>query len=497
MTNNPESIVSDLRSQCDRLIEFARCDEPRTAYDVECDVLRQVLSLARGAMQLFLTMSASRYVSATTLDASGKELRRHNLRSGIYRSVFGNVRFARYYYWSGGAGFCAMDAALNLPGSGPSDLLRQMTEELALSLSYEDATTFLSKYFPVATSTRCVAASVIEDSGPAEAYYDEAQPPAVAPEACILAVQADGKGVPMRRASTVAPDPGRLHQGPTRDGRKQEATVASVSCHRPFVRTPEDVVDSLFADVKPGQRLRRDSDRYDQPTKLIWATLGGKRSALKRALRWVKQLDNAAIKWRIALTDGCEPLQNRVHEAFPKFIRILDLMHAISYLWKASDTWFGKGSENGKSWVRSKILAMLKGQTAAIITEIRGWASKPDRPTNIKVLETSAGYFERNISAMRYDEYLAKGWPIATGIIEGACRYIVKDRCERTGQRWTETGAEAMLHLRCVHGNGHWDDYHAFRRAQRSREIYGREPQSPTETDVYVFNTKTEYAQAA
>jgi len=76
-----------------------------------------------------------------------------------------------------------------------------------------------------------------------------------------------------------------------------------------------------------------------------------------------------------------------------------------------------------------------------------------------KPIERSAGYFEKNIQAMKYDEYLAKGWPIATGIIEGACRHVVKDRCERSGMRWTEQGVEAFLRLRCIHQNGDWEAY--------------------------------------
>ncbi len=73
---------------------------------------------------------------------------------------------------------------------------------------------------------------------------------------------------------------------------------------------------------------------------------------------------------------------------------------------------------------------------------------------------------------MAYATYLARGWPIATGVIEGACRHLVKDRCELSGMRWTLAGAEALLHVRCVHENGDWDAYHAFRRRQRHQCLY-------------------------
>ena len=73
---------------------------------------------------------------------------------------------------------------------------------------------------------------------------------------------------------------------------------------------------------------------------------------------------------------------------------------------------------------------------------------------------------------MRYDEYLARGWPIATGVIEGACRHLAKDRCDLSGMRWTLDGAEALLALRCVHDNGDWDAFHAFRRQHRHQQLY-------------------------
>ena len=88
------------------------------------------------------------------------------------------------------------------------------------------------------------------------------------------------------------------------------------------------------------------------------------------------------------------------------------------------------------------------------------------------MLTKVAAYLERNAPYMDYAAYLARGWPIATGVIEGACRHLVKDRCALSGMRWTIDGAESLLHLRCVHENGDWDAYHAFRRRQRHQRLY-------------------------
>jgi hypothetical protein len=73
---------------------------------------------------------------------------------------------------------------------------------------------------------------------------------------------------------------------------------------------------------------------------------------------------------------------------------------------------------------------------------------------------------------MHYDEYLAKGYPIASGAIEGACRHYVKDRMERAGMSWIKVGAQAMLDLRSIHLNGQWEAYNAYRIAQDTKRLH-------------------------
>jgi hypothetical protein len=105
--------------------------------------------------------------------------------------------------------------------------------------------------------------------------------------------------------------------------------------------------------------------------------------------------------------------------------------------------------------------------------DFRSLAQAPKRTkAQRKELEKAANYFERNLPYMAYDYYLAQGWPIASGVIEGACRHLVKDRFELSGMRWTQAGAENLLRLRAVAENGDWDDYHEFRKRQRHGRLY-------------------------
>jgi hypothetical protein len=92
--------------------------------------------------------------------------------------------------------------------------------------------------------------------------------------------------------------------------------------------------------------------------------------------------------------------------------------------------------------------------------------------TALKRLRSLCGFLENNLHRMKYDEYLAAGYPIATGVIEDACRHVIKDRMERAGMRWKVPGAQAMLHLRAVAANDHWREFQTFRIQHETTRLY-------------------------
>jgi len=91
-----------------------------------------------------------------------------------------------------------------------------------------------------------------------------------------------------------------------------------------------------------------------------------------------------------------------------------------------------------------------------------------------RALQSVLGYFENNRNHMRYDTYLAAGYPIGSGVAEGACRHVVKDRMEGSGMRWTLEGAQAMLDLRAIYLNDDWDAFMAYRIQKAQAELNGQ-----------------------
>ena len=116
---------------------------------------------------------------------------------------------------------------------------------------------------------------------------------------------------------------------------------------------------------------------------------------------------------------------------------------------------------------------MLRGEAGYVIGGLRQRGTKHrlrgHRPAK---LTTICNYLGKNLARMRYDEYLAAGYPIASGVIEGACRYVVKDRMERAGMRWTVEGAQAMLALRTTYINGQGKEFQKYRVGQERQRLY-------------------------
>jgi hypothetical protein len=353
-----------------------------------------------------------------------------------------------------------------LPAGRTSDLLREWLERLAAYLPYKRAVGILSDIIGRSPCVGSLEENIREDGDVAEAYDKQQSPPPIAEEAQILVVQADGKGVPMVLEAR-SKDKVRRGKG-DKPCRKREAIATAVYTIAPQVRTPRQVRDSLFKveGAFTGARSR-------PCHKKLWATLSGRGFAIERLAKRSRARDGDHIRERVALTDGSENLQDHVIEKLPGFHLVLDVIHALEYLWEAANSLLGERSPERDGWVKKRALRMLRGHTAGLIKEFRQIASDPGCKDLAKTkLLAVAGYYERNLERMRYDHYLKSGWPIATGVIEGACRHLVKDRCELSGMRWSEPGAEVLLRLRSVAENGDWELFQAYRRGQRHQE-YG------------------------
>ena len=287
-----------------------------------------------------------------------------------------------------------------------------------------------------------------------------------------------------------ADQPARRGKGQKRT-KKKESVVTAVYTIEPYSRTPQQMADALMCDIEGNKEAERTSTQSQRPApvgKEVRATMKGKDFALDRMFRRVDQREGEHIQRRAALTDGAEALQGRILDKFPDFELILDIIHASEYLWDAVNALLGETHPDRTAWVKKQLLLVLSGQTTAVTQTLESSVQDPATPTaQRKVLNTTIGYYRRNLPYMRYAQYLDRGWPISSGVVEGACGHLVKDRMEQSGMRWTKSGAQAILDLRAVRVNDDWDEYRRFHRQCQHRRLYGSHSNAPPVTETVVL----------
>ncbi|MGH3799976.1 MAG: ISKra4 family transposase, partial [Pseudonocardiaceae bacterium] len=152
---------------------------------------------------------------------------------------------------------------------------------------------------------------------------------------------------------------------------------------------------------------------------------------------------------------------------------VLDFIHVLEYLWKAAWSFFYPGDPDAETWVADQATKILQGKAATVAAGIRRRATRfgysPSEPTGA---DHAATYLTNKNPYLDYQTTLANRWPIATGIIEGACRHLVKDRMDITGARWGLPGAQAILTLRALDSNGDLDTYWRYHLHQEHHRVH-------------------------
>jgi hypothetical protein len=242
------------------------------------------------------------------------------------------------------------------------------------------------------------------------------------------------------------------------------ATVAAVYTIAPFMRTAEELVDSSSSHLGP-PRPRPEQKR-------VWASLEKEpEQVIEQALAEARHRDPNHKKTWVALVDGNKNqiriLKSKAKKNGLDLTIVVDLINVIEYLWDAARVFHPASGPELENCVRHRLLETLRGKAGLVAgrmrrsATLRGLSAKAREP-----MEVCARYLSNHAAYLRYDRYLAKGLPVATGVIEGACRHLVKDRMAVTGARWSINGAEAVLRLRALRSSRDFDEYWSFHEAR-------------------------------
>lgn len=363
------------------------------------------------------------------------------------------------------------DKVLQLPVRSVSYEVQKRLVRAAVQGPFDESVERIEELTGVALPKRTAEQVLQESAADFDDFYSERTPPSDVKTSEILVAAVDGKGVPMVKAD-LAKRPVRRGVG-KKPHKKKMATVAVVFTQAPRVRTPEDVVASLFdRQLKRVEPARIPSGPEN---KRVWASLAKSKEQVIEEVR--SEMDRRDInhdKKRVVVTDGERALQYHVGVKLGTVLLILDFLHVLEKLWKAAYCFHAHGSAEAEIWVRDRALRILQGHVSQVVKGMTQSATKQGlRGAHRKTVDLVAGYFRRNRSRMKYNEYLKEGLPIASGAVEGACKNLVKDRMERSGMRWTLRTAEAMLRMRATYLSGDLDEYWNFHISKDQARLYG------------------------
>ena len=389
-----------------------------------------------------------------------------------------NVKRIRYNQRRKASQF-PLDGELNLAGDQYSDGLRKRVAKEAIRGSYDEVVETIRDTTGCSIPKRQSQNVVKDVAQDFETYYQQNELSKREETQDILVLTCDGKGIVMRpdglrectkkAAQKSKKLNSRLSQGEKKD-RKRMAQVAAVYTVLPHVRTPVSVMkteddEHKISTIRPSARNKRVWASVERDTKCVIE------EAFEEALR--RDPENKR-SW-VILVDGL-PYQLKIINKIMKRLNVkativMDFIYVLEYLWKAAWCFFEKGDNAVEKWVADRAVKILDGQCNQVAKGIRISATKQKLVQRGSV-DKCAAYLLKNKDNLKYGDALSSGYPIASGVIEGACRHLINDRLDITGARWSLLGAEAILKLRSIKSSGDFEGYWEFHKQQSRMRLH-------------------------
>lgn len=475
----------------DALSDDAALNAP--LHEVERMLEAQGREMLRAMMQAHFDLRSAQERRVEVRDVDGVERTKIRRGSRKVETKFGEVELDRNLYQAPNVEALApLDAVMELPEEKYSYEVRRIVAEEAARASFDEVVELVRKQSGAEVPKRQAEELAIRAARDFDDFYrDRLREPEDNDHLLILSF--DGKGIATlhrdlreatRKAAEATPRrlQTRLAKG-EKSNRKRMAEVATVYSIEKWPRT--------IADVLHGVHNKRDqAERRPRPTnKRVWASIvHAPQRVIEDAFNEALRRDPERRRRWVVLVDGNKDQLARIKRAAKdagvEITIVLDIVHVLEYLWSAAYAFHADGSTEAEQWVESRFLALLNGRSGGEIAKsLRAMIKTHGLDADdAEPVEGAAEYLVNNTRLLHYDRALAEGLPIATGVIEGACRYLVKDRMGRTGAVWSVNGAEAVLRLRALRASGDFDDYWAFHlakehdRTHRSRYATGDVP---------------------
>jgi hypothetical protein len=383
---------------------------------------------------------------------------------------FGEVVVTRLGYHGRDTGSVfPLDAQLNLPTTRYSHSLQMIAANEVALRSYDQTGEQISQRTEARYPKRQIEEMVRRYARDFDGYY--ALPLLRgwrASEENLMILTLDGKGVVMlpedlreetrrRAAQTTNKQRRRLSQGEKKNHKRMATVIAVYEVER-YPRRADEIFSSEH----------RSKDAPKPIHKRVWASLKKEPAeVLDDAMKEIKRRDPDGKLTLVVLVDGQEEQLHQVYEALErhglKAFVLQDIYHVSEYIWGAAPAFHKEAGRSRERWVEDRLEEVLNGNAFDVGTQLRRSATRLGlSQSEREPVDRCANYLQKNSERLNYAKALSIGAPIATGIVEGACRHLVKVRMELSGARWSLEGAEAVLQLRALVMSGDWKEYFDF-----------------------------------
>jgi hypothetical protein len=465
-----QHIQDQIRSACEDLIHCCSQEIEMTFYQTEQSLQGKISSLACLVFQLFLMSFQERFDYAIWLK-EGNDYK-GCLVSRTIKTIYGEVRYWRHYLArKGGGGFYPVDAHIGLTGDGFSPFVLSVVTRLATRVSFSASVLLFRCFYGWAPSSAAVQHLTIgmgKDSG---AYMEHAQAPT--DDGDILLIEVDGKATPTATADELQKRRGKRHPNPHACGCVRHRGQAKRACRgKKKRRQPGDKRKNgrSITLVVMYTLKRGDDGRLHGPlNKQVWGSYAPRKVMLAWARRHAtKRGFPPGTDKRIHIVlDGETCLHDGLAVLFPQATFALDIRHVEERLWKVGRVLYGPDPDAVAHWVEEQRELLYTGLAAQLVTGCKTFKltlsarAKRDAAKR-ESLSDLIGYLEKRLAMMAYKDLIEADLVIASGIVEGAARYVVGERLDCSGMRWIPERAEAVLHLRCIELNGEWERFFAW-----------------------------------
>ncbi len=465
------------RGRFEETVEFAGSEEANemTESELEREFDRRSRELTRQLLQEHLDNRGGGRALKMVRDEAGRERTQERSHERALVTTFGEVKVLRYGYGKEGLdSLHPLDGELNLPPERYSlELRKRVALEVARG-SFEEAMEAIHQTTGILVPKRQTEELAARAAVDFDEFYAAKQALSTLEETGqepILVMSVDGKGIAMRkedlREATRKASETREHKLTTRlskgekRGAKRMATVASVYNVDRHVRSPEEV----FPRPGPNRFVLK---RPKLVNKRIWASVEEDvDEVVAEMFREAKSRDPKNKREWVVVVDGNKHQLRLIEEAAKahkvKVTTIVDIIHVLEYVWTAGLALHAEGSRELEEWVHEHMLQILQGRASWVAAGMRRSATLRElSPKQREAIDRAANYLLTYKECLRYDEALTRGYPVASGVIEGTCRHLVNSRMNRSGALWSLRGADAILRLRALVKSEDFDEYWTF-----------------------------------